>query len=323
MTPAVSVVICTFNRANSLRQALAALRQQTAPAGVFEVIVVDNNSMDETAAVVAEGAALAPVHHVREPRQGLSFARNCGVRASAGDLVAFTDDDVCVAADWVETICRVAEERREAAWFGGRVLPIWPSAAPRWLDASCWAPLALLDFGPSRIVLGRTDPRAVIGANLIVRRAALETAGLFSADVQRVRSGIGSTEDHELQTRMARDGLSGLYEPALGVHSPVDRERMTRRYHRRWHAGHGRFFAMMRDPIFEQTTRGRVLDVPGHVYRSLAKTAVQWMAAAVTLRGVAAFRHELHARFLAGYVRERIRGRIAAMRAQHGRRVAA
>ena len=323
MTPMVSVVICTVDRADALRRALASLRQQTAPPGMFEVIVVDNNATDDTTAIVAEAAALAPVRYVREPRQGLSFARNCGVHASRGDLIAFTDDDVCVAPDWIETIRRTAAEQRDASWFGGRVLPVWPSDAPDWLDASCWAPLALLDFGPSRIPLGGGEPRSVIGANLIVRRAAFAAAGLFSPHVQRVGDGIGSTEDHELQTRLARHGLHGLYEPALVVHSPVERERMTRGYHRRWHAGHGRFFAVMREPAFEASVRGRVLDVPAHAYRALAETAVRWMAASLTLRRAAAFRHELHARFLAAFVRERIRARIAAMRIHHDRRVPA
>ncbi|HWF83564.1 MAG TPA: hypothetical protein VG222_01885, partial [Vicinamibacterales bacterium] len=118
-------------------------------------------------------------------------------------------------------------------------------------------------------------------------------------------------------------GLRGLYEPRLIVDSPVDCERMTRRYHRQWHAGHGRFFAVMRDPAFEQSARGRILDVPAHVYRSLAGEARRWIAASLTLNKPDAFRHELHARFLAGYVRERIRERIASMRAAHGRRVPA
>jgi glycosyltransferase involved in cell wall biosynthesis len=323
MTPVVSVVICTFNRAASLRAALASLRDQAAPSDAYEVIVVDNNSTDETPAVIAEAARVAPVTHVREPLQGLSFARNRGIHISRGELIAFTDDDVRPAADWVQTICRISAERPDIGWFGGRVLPVWSTAAPAWLDATCWAPLALLDFGPSRIELGRDEARSAIGANLVIRRSSFVTAGTFAPDVQRVRDGIGSTEDHELQARMARHGLSGLYEPALIVHSPVDARRMTRQYHRRWHAGHGRFFAVMRDASFERSSRGRILDVPGHVYRALANAAVQWMAASLMLHRAAAFRHELHARFLAAYTRERIRGRLASMRADHGRRVPA
>ena len=323
MTPVVSVVICTFNRAAALRQALACLRAQTASPDTYEVIVVDNNSSDDTPTVIAQAAELAPVTCAREPIQGLSFARNHGVRASRGELVAFTDDDVCVAPDWIETICRVAAERSDVAWFGGRVLPVWPAAPPSWLGPAFWSPLALLDFGPSRIELGRMEARSAIGANLIVRRQAFSTVGLFNPDVQRVADSIGSTEDQELQIRMARHGLYGLYEPWLIVRSPVDCRRMTRQYHRQWHAGHGRFVALMRDPAFEQSSRGRILDVPAHVFRSLADAVRHWIAASLTLNKAEAFRHELHARFLAGYARERIRERIASMRADHGRRVPA
>jgi glycosyltransferase involved in cell wall biosynthesis len=323
VTPLVSVVICTFNRAAALRQALACLREQTAAPDEYEVIVVDNNSTDETPTVIADAARLAPVRHVREPLQGLSFARNCGVGISRGDVIAFTDDDVCVARDWIETMCRVCGERSDIAWLGGRVLPVWLAPPPAWLDAAFWAPLALLDFGPARIELNGSEARSAIGANLVVRRGVFSLAGLFSPDVQRVGDGIGSTEDHELQIRMARQGLRGLYEPALIVHSPVDCERMTRRYHRQWHAGHGRFFAVMRDPSFERSSRGRILGVPAHVYRALAASAVGWIAASLGSNHAAAFRHELHARFLAGYAHQRVRGWIASMRAGHGRRVPA
>jgi glucosyl-dolichyl phosphate glucuronosyltransferase len=324
MTPTVSVVICSFNRASALRRALGCLREQTAPSDTYEVIVVDNNSSDETPAVIAEAARLAPVRYVREPRQGLSFARNCGVKISRAEIVAFTDDDVCVSPDWIRTICRVSAERSDVAWFGGRVLPVWPAPPPAWLTPALWAPLALLDYGSSRIeVGGADDARAAIGANLVVRRGAFSRAGLFRADVQRVADGIGSTEDHELQIRMARHGLRGLYEPELLVHSPVDGRRMTRGYHRQWHAGHGRFFAVMRDPSFERSARGRILDVPAHVYRSLAEAALHWIAAMLMLNHADAFRHELHARFLTGYAHERIGARIASVRAGHTRRVPA
>lgn len=323
MTPVVSVVLCTFNRAAMLERALRCLREQTAAPGDYEVVVVDNNSTDRTAEVIEQAARLAPITYVREPRQGLSFARNRGVRASCAEVVAFTDDDVCVAADWIETIRRAAGERPDAAWFGGRVLPIWPPIAPAWLGPSFWAPLALLDYGPAPIGLGGPDLRAAIGANLVVRRRALLTAGLFRTDVQRVADDVGSTEDHELQIRMARHGLRGVYVPQLVVRSPVDRGRMTRRYHRRWHAGHGRFFAAMREPSFEQSTRGHVLDVPAHVYRSFAEAVGQWAAASLTLDTTSAFQHELQARFLLGYARARIRERLASRRARHARRVAA
>src|SRR3954463_11732371 len=88
----LSVILPTFNRAASLQQALAALLHQTADPGSYEIVVVDNNSTDGTAAVVALHDD-PRVRLVTEPRQGLSFARNAGLAASQAPLVAFTDDD--------------------------------------------------------------------------------------------------------------------------------------------------------------------------------------------------------------------------------------
>jgi len=322
MTPSVSVVICTFNRAPMLRRALEALRAQLGAERSFELIVVDNNSTDRTAAVIREAGTHAPLTCLRETRQGLSFARNRGVAASHGDIVAFSDDDVCAAPDWIDTLRRVAAERPEAAWFGGRVLPVWPETPPSWLGRSCWAPLALLDYGDCPFTFGGGERRVAIGANLAVRRSALDTSRLFRTDLQRVAHGAGSTEDHELQVRLAARGLCGRYEPRLVVHSPVDVERMTRAYHRRWHTGHGRFFARMRDAEFERSSLGRLLDVPAHAYRSVCSETIRWAVALLTRDG-AAFDHELRARFFGAYIRERIHERLAPRPARVVRRIPA
>jgi glucosyl-dolichyl phosphate glucuronosyltransferase len=323
MTPRVSVVICSYNRASLLRRALESVREQRCARGAFEVIVVDNNSSDETPAVIREAGASMPLTHLREARQGLSFARNRGVAISRGDIVAFTDDDVRVAPDWIETLLRVAENHPDAAWFGGRVLAIWPRTPPSWLDRASWAPLALLDYGDRPLTLGGAERRVAIGANLAVRRHVLTGAGWFRADLQRVEDGVGSTEDHELQDRLAARGLVGVYDPALTVYSPVDPGRMTRRYYRRWHAGHGRFFARMRDPEFERSTRGHPLGVPAHAYRALLAAPVRWALAWLAAQPAAAFRHELEARFLAAYIGERINDYRSARHARVQRRMPA
>ena len=273
--------------------------------------------------MIESAAALAPLTHLHEPQQGLSLARNRGIAAARGDLVAFTDDDVWVAPDWIETLRGVAAERPDAAWFGGPVLPVWPTPPPSWLGRGSWAPLALLDYGPVRADLGGSGARSAIGANLAVRRTALNAAGPFRTDLQRVADGIGSTEDHELQIRLSRQGLRGVYEPRLIVHSPVDPERMTRAYHRRWHAGHGRFFARMRDPAFERSSLGRVFDVPAHVFRALLAEPFHWAGARLRADATAAFDRELRIRFLAAYARERIRVRTIGGRARVPTRVPA
>ena len=103
----VSVLICTYNRAELLAQTLEALARATAPdACAVEIVVVDNNSTDDTAAIVRRAAALGPrpVQYVHERQQGKSFALNAGLLVSQGDIIALTDDDVLPSADWLVRI---------------------------------------------------------------------------------------------------------------------------------------------------------------------------------------------------------------------------
>lgn len=304
--PNLSIVLCTYNRAASLARAMAALCGGSGAARA-ELLVVDNNSTDGTADVIRSftGGRLT-VRYLREPRQGLSFARNAGILAASAPLVAFTDDDVEAAPDWIDAVVSALARHPEAAWAGGKVLPRWTTPPPAWLDRSHWAPLALADYGDGALVIDDSTPLCLVGANLAMRREALIAAGLFATDVQRIGDGGGTTEDHELQIRMRSIGFRGVYDPSLVVHAPVDPERLSRRFHRRWHYQHGRSFARMRVPDFEQTSRGRWLGVPAHVYRAAADGVAAAVCGSATAPPSRAFARALALPFSAGFIRERI-----------------
>ena len=269
--PAVSVVLCTYNRARLLEGAIEALAGQT-PGTPYEVVVVDNASTDDTPAVIEAAVARWPdlVRAVREARQGLSYARNAGIAAATAPIVAFTDDDVRVSADWIGTIARTFAEHPEAVMAGGRVLPRWRGSRPAWLNEKRWAPLGLQDHGAVPFVTGAGRPACLIGANLAVRAAVFAAHGAFDPAVQRVRDGVGSTEDHAFQERLWRYGLIGRYEPSMVVHEEIDPVRLTSRYHRDWHRGHGRFIARMHVPEVEAYGGARLFAVPMHLWRSAA-----------------------------------------------------
>jgi glycosyltransferase involved in cell wall biosynthesis len=309
MSPRIGIVLCTYNRAKLLEGALDALLTQTADAPPYEIVVVDNNSTDATADVVrACMASHRRVRYVFEPQQGLAYARNSGIAATSADIIAFTDDDVRPAPDWIRAIDAAMVAYEHASWIGGKVLPLWSSPPPPWLTPEFWPPLALLDYGDEPILADASTRRCLVGANLVVRRRAFEAFGLFSPSVQRVGDTIGSTEDHELQLRLWHAGLHGMYCPSLVVFAIVQPERLDRGYHRRWHAGHGRFYALMNEATFEQSESGHFLGVPLHVFRGLGQHTVCAVHALVTGQAPSAFYHELRARFLAGYARQRLRG---------------
>jgi glucosyl-dolichyl phosphate glucuronosyltransferase len=306
----VSVVISTCNRAESLAIALRSLSEQRVPAGLyFEVIVVDNNSSDETRAVVERFSrgVFAHLRYIFEPRQGVALSRNVGITAARGDIIAFTDDDNAVASDWVASVKRILDDRPDIAALGGAILPQWPETPPPWLDRLHWSPVAIVDYGPASFEANAQNPVCLLTANLAVRREVLHRVGLFSPAFPRC-------SDHEFLIRFWQAGFRALYVPGLVVHARVQTERLTRRYHRRWHTRHGAFAADMRlqeiigptGALLDGPVRAAtIMGGPTFVYRELLHEAAWWLLETVRRRRSKAFHHGNRVRFLTGYLRRR------------------
>lgn len=309
---AVSIVLPTFNRAEELPAAIESALEQTAPPDQYEILVVDNNSPDRTADTIAAIAAAHPgrVRYVFEKRQGVSHARQAGIDAARAPLIAFFDDDVRVSRNWVETILRTFVEHPAIECIGGRVLPRWTTPPPGWLTPSHWAPLALQDFGDTSMIVSAENPRGLISANLACRKRLLDRIGGFSPQFQRVRDGIGSLEDDEWNRRLWKSGGTALYVPDLITTTIVPATRLTRAYHRRWHRGHGRFYALLRAEEIERSTVGTLLGVPAHMYRAALGEAAAWISAAMAGRMDEAFAHEVKLRFFRGFLGQRLSERL-------------
>ena len=319
--PAISVVICTYNRADLLSAAIEhVLAQDDRGTPPFELIIVDNNSTDTTAAVVERASALdGRVRYVRETRQGVSHARNAGVAAARAHIIAFTDDDVRVGRAWLASLALAFAAHPGASVIGGKVLPIWPETPPSWLTQEHWGPLALADHGDDPLRVDAAHQLCLLGANMAVRRSLFDEIGYFATAVQRVDNRIGSSEDHEFQLRLFRSGGFGIYDPQIVIHAAVQPDRLDVRYHRRWHTGHGHFNALMRPEYLEVSTVGRLFDVPAHMYRAAAADAVGWLRATSKGRRAEAFSRELRLRFFVGFVRTR-RGQFRSLPAGERRR---
>lgn len=312
----ISVVISTYNRCDMLPEALQSIMAQETAGVRYEVVVVDNNSTDETRHVVESFIARGHenVRYVFEGKQGLSHARNAGIDCTKSPVISFTDDDVRVAPDWIASIKRAFDEHPEADFVGGKVLPKWPHEPPAWLDMNHWIPLALLDYGDAPFPVSAEKPMCFVGANVSFRREAFARVGLFTPDLQRVKDGIGSSEDHDMQLRLWRAGRLGWYAPEASITAEVQLDRLAKAYHRKWFAGHGRFASMMRKEeifapggeLFDGAANAATLfGTPGFIYRDLAKTAVDWLKAAAGRQESLAFAHENRMRYLANYVRKR------------------
>jgi glycosyltransferase involved in cell wall biosynthesis len=138
--PFVSIVLPTYKRARELPRAIASALDQTYPASRYEILVVDNNSPDDTAAVIGGMAREHPgrLRRILETRQGVSYARQAAIDQARGEIIAFFDDDVRVSRDWLATIAAALASHPEVQCVGGKVLPQWSVPPPAWLTRDHW-----------------------------------------------------------------------------------------------------------------------------------------------------------------------------------------
>jgi glucosyl-dolichyl phosphate glucuronosyltransferase len=303
----VSVVISTYNRCSLLARALESLLHQENAAVSYEILVVDNNSTDETRDITQHfiDQKLGRFRYIFEPKQGLSYARNAGIARARAEIIAFTDDDVRVSGNWVSRIKAGFTAEPSVDFLGGRVLPHWDGIPPAWLTRAHWTPLALLDYGDQPFYVDAARPISLIGANCAFRRSAFEQVGLFCADFQRVKNGVGSLEDHEMLLRLWQAGRKGIYLPDLTVMADVQPDRLRKTYHREWHTGHGRFHAILRSELLERSKLGKIMGVPAHLYRRALSDAVGWTISQILGQRDKAFGYEVRMRFFAGFAGSR------------------
>jgi len=305
-SPLVSIIVATRNRAEDLQQALASLIALRPRRAHCEFIVVDNGSSDRTPEVLQSFSSTEPrLRALHEPRLGVSHARNTGIAEARGSIIAFTDDDIVVHDDWIDSIVDAFATYPQAAAVGGRVLPQWPAPPPSWLRRQAWSPLAIVDYGPEPLVVDRALPLCLVAANLAVRPAVFQDVGLFSTAFPR-------GQDHEWLERLYAHGGFGVYVPGIVVSAPISPDRLKKQYHYRWHYRRGRYLARMRLPRLEATNTGRLFDVPGHMWRSCITEIVGVIRSTVLWQGAAAFDHFCVALYHAGFIRERTSGWVNA-----------
>lgn len=209
-----TLAICTYNRAALLKQALDSLAACTPPTDEWELLLIDNNSRDDTCAVAESFIGKLPLRYVFELEQGLSAARNRALKECAGEVLLFTDDDLRFDPAWLAEYERAFIEHPEVGWFGGRVCPLWDNGPPRWLRDENMALIAGLlvhyDLGAQSCAYVADDPTP-FGASFALRRSTFERIGEFRIDLG-VRGDVpGRGEEAEYFERIRQAGIAGFY----------------------------------------------------------------------------------------------------------------
>ncbi|WP_239004504.1 glycosyltransferase [Paenibacillus tepidiphilus] len=225
--PKISIIICTYNRSALLLKTLQSLLPLQALSQA-EIIVVDNVSTDDTAAVIksfiaAHGADM-DIRYLLEPVQGLSAARNSGILASRSPIIAFLDDDAIPCQEWIPTIIGSFAERPEVMAMGGKIAPIFESARPEWLIKPFELPYTIVDLG-NRI---KEYPKGLhpCGANMAMRKLVFDIS-LFPLELGRKGDSLLSGEETWLFGQIKQQGHQILYHPQMAVDHFVPAGRLT------------------------------------------------------------------------------------------------
>ena len=274
----ISVVLCTYNRAQSLRDALNSAAALVLPDSVdWEILVVDNNSSDQTRNVVEEFCGRYPnrFRYIFESHQGKSRALNAGICEARGHIVAFMDDDVTVDPDWLQNLTAGLHDGHWAG-AGGRVVPEWTCSPPRWLSKeSPYAVGPLVAFDPKCQAPELDEPP--IGANMAFRREMFEKYGGFRPDLGPCPGSEIRGEDSEFGARLLKHGERLRYEPSALIHHPVQQSRLEKGYFLTWWFDKAR--SEIRVSGIEPGTKYFIAGVPLYLFRRLAVWTFRWLLA--------------------------------------------
>lgn len=285
----ISVILCTFNRCGSLSTAIDSIIFQVIPESVtWELLLVDNNSTDQTREVAEEYRQKYPerVRYVFEMAQGLSRARNAGVGHARGEIIVFVDDDIVAQPSWLSNLTASFDDRQWAG-AGGRIVPPPDLDLPDWLAVGdetnlVGALLPLFDLGDKPCEMKRPP----YGANMAFRKSMFEKYGLFRVDLGRCGESLLMGEDIEFGARLISAGESLRYEPSAVVVHPVPKDRLNKSYFRRWWVDFGRTRIVQRRIQAPDSGALRpLLSLASLVFRGFVPRVVRWVFTVNSRRG--------------------------------------
>lgn len=288
----ISVIICTWNRSKTLATALASLESSVVPPGIaWEVLVVDNNSTDDTRKVCAlfQERTSGRFRYLFEERQGKSFALNAGVRHAQGGILAFTDDDVTVDPYWLSEIYAMFKGC-DCGGVAGRIVARWTCRQPSWIDLDgpyrheAYAGIVRFEKGD----LPQELSFPAFGANLAFKRSIVQKYGPFRTDLGRtiryfVSENPGESrqlndlavgEDTEYCRRLLSAGEKLIYAPRAVVHHPVEKHRLRKSYFGTFAFNYGRYTVRL-GGIPDDATY--YLGVPRYMFPIAAKCFFKWV----------------------------------------------
>jgi glucosyl-dolichyl phosphate glucuronosyltransferase len=267
--------------------------------GAWELIVVDNHCTDDSAEAIKIFAAnlRTSVRYIFEPRQGLSHARNAGIKAARGDVIAFTDDDVTAHPHWLYELQK-AFSKYDCQGVGGKIIPVWGGQKPHWMQgerAFSFRSGAIVSFDQGE---GAHELNiAPVGANMAYKRVVFEEYGLFRTDLGKRGADPMLGEEVEFCKRLFRAGAKVVYAPGAIVYHPVEVSKLRKNFQSHYF-NWGRYLARVdgfpKDSIL-------YFGIPRYLLRNILSHFCKW---ALTFDSQERFRHKLQIYEFLGQISE-------------------
>ena len=274
----LSAVICTYNREKYIYNVLRSIAENDFPKDGYEIVLVNNNCTDSTEAECERFKSDFPdvaFFCFHEPNQGLSYARNCGIRESRGDIIIYVDDDALVNKEYLRTYAEFFDRNHEAAAAGGTITPLYETAEPEWMSHYTRMLLTgALDLGSRE----REFPKGAFpgGGNVAYRRSVFDQIGLFDVELGRKGNSLIGAEEKDLFDRMGSQGMKFYYLPNAIIYHIIPEHKLTIDYLKRLSLGVG------------QSERYRTKSVSEKKYRRrLFQEAVKWCGTLILWIGFA------------------------------------
>lgn len=236
----ISAVICTYNREKYLSGLLKSILNQTVGTDQFEIVLINNNSTDNTENVAMEFKANHPSITFRyfvETNQGLSFARNRGVKEAKGEYITFLDDDAFLSENYFEKIIAFFEKHPSSVAVGSKILLHYEDNIPNWENKYLNSLMGFYNPGDEEFVYNSDDyPR---GSNMSFRATIFEKVGYFNTNLGRVGRNLLGGEEKDLFQRIYKHKSTVHYIPDAIVYHCVPNERTTSEFIKKQAIGTG------------------------------------------------------------------------------------
>lgn len=229
----LSVIVCTYNREKYLMPLFESIAANTLSFNQYELLVIDNNCTDGTAEVCRQFAEKNPKVNfkaIKETTQGLSAARNCGIRNATGNLIMYVDDDALVGTDYLQNYVDWFESHPQTMAAGGPIEPLYEDCTePVWMTCYTKSFLAgWMNLGnrPMKFPKGKYP----IGCNCVFRKEVFDKVGLFNTELGRNGKNLMAGEEKDIFDKMRNNGMEIMYIPTTILHHIVPPFKLSRDY---------------------------------------------------------------------------------------------